>query len=64
MKIETVQMAGSGYWGVQYDGMLDTDTLGYATEQGAENRAHADNPGEEVITTDHPAHYSNAGAGA
>lgn len=60
MKIETMQEAGSGYWGVMYNGMLDTDTLGYASEQGAENRARADNPGERIITTDDPEHYSNS----
>ena len=58
MKIETVQLAGSGYWAVQYDGMIDTDTIGYATEQGAFTRAQTDNPGAVIIDSDSPEHYS------
>lgn len=59
MKIETMQEAGSQKWGVMIDGLLDTRTLGYATEQGAENRAKADFPNEEIITTEDSRHYSN-----
>ena len=59
-KIETVQLAGSGYWAVMYDGLVDTDTAGYASEQGAEARAYRDNGMDaDVITSDDPRHYSN-----
>lgn len=61
-RIETMQDAASQKWGVMVNGMLDCSTLGYATEQGAENRAIADHPGAEIITTESPLHYSNRSA--
>jgi hypothetical protein len=57
-RIETMQDAGSQKWGVMVDGMLDTDSLGYATEDGATNYALAKYPHRRVITTQSPHHYS------
>lgn len=59
MKIETIQFAGYGYWGILVNGMADTESCFFKTEREAIEWAKEIYPGHKIVTTSDPEHYSN-----